>query len=115
MSVKWGPIRTLTAEEMDAEYAEAARQYAEHVAETCACKLAGAMPYLLEIEENRVTGLKCTGCGHSVMAEWIEDALSTRTDLPVTVKWEYSAPDYWGEDPGYTYGEISPRQDGGTS
>lgn len=80
--------------------------------DSCACQLTGAKPYLLEIQENRITGLACTACGKNVMAEWIEDVLSTKAPLPVTVTWEYSPPDYWGEDPGYTYGEITPRRDG---
>lgn len=110
MKIEWKPIETISDEEMAARDAEAARLNAEMIAATCQCKLSGAKPYLLEIEENRVTDLKCAGCGKSVMSEWIEDALSTTTDIPVTVTWVEEPDGYWGDDPGSFYGEISPRE-----
>lgn len=108
----WGPIRIVSDEEMAAENAEYERQRALHLAELCPCTLEGAMPYLLEVEENRITGLKCTACGKSVMSERIEDLLFTSTDLPVTVRWVKER-DSWEGEPGDFYGEISPRPDGG--
>lgn len=112
MTAKWGEIRFVPDEEMAARYAESERLHAEMVAGQCQCKLSGAKPYLLEIEENRITDLKCAGCSKSVMSEWIEDALSTTTDLPVTVTWVKEADDYWTGEQGDFYGEISPREGG---
>lgn len=110
--MKWGEIRTVSDEEMAARDAESARLHAEMLAGQCQCKLTGAKPYLMEIEENQIIDLKCAGCGKSVMSEWIESALSSTTDIPVTVTWVQEADDYWTGEHGAFYGEISPRTDG---
>lgn len=108
MNIQWEPIGVVSDEEL----AENARLHDEMVAAQCQCKLTGSKPYLLEIEENRIIDLKCAECGKSVCSEWIEDALSTTTDVPVTVTWVKEADDYWTGEYGAFYGEIGPRQDG---
>jgi hypothetical protein len=105
----WGPIRAISAEELAAENAEDERQQAEMPANLCSCDLTGSMPYLLEIEENRITDLKCAGCGKSLASEWVEDVLSTTAGLPVTVKWVRGRA--WDELADTLWGKISPRTD----